>query len=134
MYMQSAAPYMKSTDAQLARWGLTPALFKTAEQDHYARQMQLFGRATAPIYNVYIRGTNHVTFSDLYLTIGVPDWSLMDIRRAHRIINEYTVAFFDRYLKGLPGPLVDGQSPAPYGDVTVASRNVNQTIARHPAL
>ena len=129
MYMQSAAPYMKSTDAQLARWGLTPALFKTAEQDHYARQMQLFGRANAPIYNVYIRGTNHVTFSDLYLIIGVPDWSLMDIRRAHGIINDYTLAFFDRYLKGLSGPLVDGQSPSPYGDVTVASRNVNQMVA-----
>ena len=66
MYMQSAAPYIKSSDAQLARWGLNAGLFKRAEQDHYARQMQLFGRVSAPIYNVYIRRTNHVTFSDLY--------------------------------------------------------------------
>lgn len=129
MYMQSAAPYMKSSDAQLARWGLTAALFKTAEQDHYARQMQLFGRASAPIYNVYIRRTNHVTFSDLYLIIGVPDSSLMDIRRAHTIINDYTVAFFDQYLNGVPGRLVDGQTPSPYEDVTVASRNVERRIA-----
>jgi pimeloyl-ACP methyl ester carboxylesterase len=48
MYMQSAAPYMKNSDAQLARWGLNAGLFKTAEQDHYARQMQLFGRVNAP--------------------------------------------------------------------------------------
>jgi predicted dienelactone hydrolase len=129
MYMQSAAPYIKSSDAQLARWGLTAALFKTAEQDHYARQMQLFGRANAPIYNVYIRRTNHVTFSDLYLIIGVPDSSLMDIRRAHTIINNYTVAFFDQYLNGVPGRLVDGQTPSPYDDVTVASRNVDRRIA-----
>jgi hypothetical protein len=124
MYMQSAAPYIKSSDAQLARWGLTAALFKTAEQDHYARQMQLFGRANAPIYNVYIRRTNHVTCSDLYLIIGVPDSSLMDIRRAHRIINDYTVAFFERYLNGEASLLVDGHTPGPYQEVTVASRNV----------
>ena len=129
MYMQSAAPYIKSTDAQLARWGLNAGLFKTAEQDHYARQMQLFGRVSAPIYNVYIRRTNHVTFSDLYLIVGVPDWTLMDIRQAHTIINDYTLAFFDRYLNGVAGPLVDGQSPSPYVDVTVASRNVDRRIA-----
>jgi len=127
--MQSAMPYIKSTDAQLARWGLNAGLFKTAEQDHYARQMQLFGRVSAPIYNVYIRRTTHVTFSDLYLIIGVPDWTLMDIRQAHTIINDYTLAFFDRYLNGLSGPLVDGQSPSPYADVTGASRNVDQRIA-----
>ena len=129
MYMQSAAPYIKSSDAQLARWGLNAGLFKRAEQDHYARQMQLFGRVSAPIYNVYIRRTNHVTFSDLYLIVGVPDWTLMDIRQAHAIINDYTLAFFDRYLNGVAGPLVDGQTPSRYADVTVASRNVDQRIA-----
>jgi hypothetical protein len=37
--------------------------------------MQLFASANGPIYNVYI---------------------LMDIRRAHKIINDYSIAFFDR--------------------------------------
>lgn len=124
MYMQSAAPYIKSSDDQLARWGLTKAQFRTAEQDHYARQMQLFGRARHAIYNVYIRRTNHVTFSDLDLIIRLPDSQLMDIRRAHRIINDYTIAFFERYLNGAPAALVDGRTPSPYEEVTVASRNV----------
>jgi len=124
MYMQSAAPYIASTDAQLARWGLTAAQFKIAEQDHYARQMRLFSSANGPIYNVFIRRTNHVTFSDLYLIIGFPDPELMNIRRAHRIINDYTVAFFERYLNGEPNLLVDGHTPGPYQEVTVASRNV----------
>ena len=123
MYMQSAAPYMKSSDAQLARWGLTAALFKTAEQDHYARQMQLFSRANAPIYNVYIRRTNHVTFSDLYLIIGVPDPALMDIRRAHTIINDYTVAFFDQVLERRAGAL--GRRPD-----AVAVRGGNRGVAQ----
>ena len=30
--------------------------------------------------------------------------------RAHRIINSYSVAFFDRYLRGQPAPLLDGPS------------------------
>jgi predicted dienelactone hydrolase len=124
MYMQSAAPYIPSTDAQLARWGLTAAQFKIAEQDHYARQMRLFGSVDSPIYNVYIRRTNHVTFSDLYLIIGFPDSERMNIRRAHRIINDYTVAFFERYLNGDVNLLVDGHTPGPYQEVTVASRNV----------
>jgi predicted dienelactone hydrolase len=124
MYMQSAAPYMKSTDAQLARWKLTGAQFRSAEQDHYSRQMQLFGRATRPIYNVYIRRTNHVTFSDLDLIIRLPDSELMNIRRAHQIINAYSIAFFDRYLMDDAVPLVDGHTPSPYDEVTVASRNV----------
>jgi hypothetical protein len=127
MYMQSAAPYIKSTDAQLARWGLTNATFRSAEQDHYARQMQLFGRTMSPIYNVYIRRTNHLTFSDLDLIIRLPDSDLMDIRRAHTIINAYTVAFFDRYLNRVSTSLVDGHTPSPFEEVTVASRNVGSS-------
>ena len=124
MYMQSAAPYIHSSDAQLARWGLTNAAFRRADQDHYSRQMQLIGRADSPIYNVYIRRTNHVTFSDLGLIVRLPDSNLMDIRLAHEIINAYTVAFFNRYLNGAPSALVDGATPSPYEDVTVTARNI----------
>jgi predicted dienelactone hydrolase len=49
MYMQSASPYIKSTPEQLAKWGITPPQFKTAEQDHYARQMRLFASTRGPI-------------------------------------------------------------------------------------
>jgi predicted dienelactone hydrolase len=124
MYMQSAMPYIKSTPEQLAKWGITPPGFKTAEQDHYTRQMRLFASAGGPVYNVFIRGTDHISFSDLYLIVRVPDRSRIDVRRAHRIINDYTVAFFDRYLNGTRTPLVDGWSPAPDDNVTVAARNV----------
>jgi predicted dienelactone hydrolase len=129
MYMQSARPYIASSDAQLAKWGLTSASFKAAEQDHYARLMRLFARSSGPIYNVYIRGTNHVTFSDLYRIIALPDPQLIDVRRAHRIVNEYTVAFFDRYLNDVPALLVDGRTPAPFDEVVVSSRNVVDRVA-----
>jgi predicted dienelactone hydrolase len=128
MYMQSAAPYIKSSDAQLARWGLDTARFKAAEQDHYARQMQLFGTVQAPIYHVYVRGTDHVTFSDLYRIIAVPSLDRIDVRRAHRIIAEYTIAFLDRFLDGRRTPLVDDATPSPYWEVTVARRNVEKPL------
>jgi hypothetical protein len=86
--------------------------------------MRLFGAARGPIYNVYIRRTNHLTFSDLNLIIRIPDSAVMDIRRAHTIINVYTVAFFNRYLNGTSSFLVDGHTPSPYEEVTVASRNI----------
>jgi len=124
MYMQSAAPYIKSSDAQLARWGLNATAFRMAEQDHYARQMRLIGSATSPIYNVYVRHTSHVTFSDLNLIVRVPDFDLINIRRAHCIINDYTVAFFERYLNGRTEPLVDESTPSSYEEVTVTRRNV----------
>jgi predicted dienelactone hydrolase len=124
MYMQSASPYIPSTDAQLAKWGLTAKAFREAEQDHYSRQMRLFASAQGPYYNVFIRRTDHVTFSDLYLVINLPSLTRMNIRQAHRIVNDYAIAFFDRYLNGVQTPLVDGSTPSPYPDVTVVSRNV----------
>ena len=124
MYMQSATPYIPVPDSQLAKWGLTAGRFKVAEQDHYTRLMRLVGTTAAPIHNIYIRGTNHVTFSDLFLIIRMPDAQLMNIRRAHRIVNDYTVAFFERYLNGSSERLVDGMSPPPYPEVTAVSRNL----------
>jgi len=87
--------------------------FRTAEQDHYARLMKLFAAANGPYYNVFIRRTDHVTFSDFYLLIDFPSSTRMDIRLAHRIINDYTIAFFDRYLNGILSPLVDRTTPSP---------------------
>jgi predicted dienelactone hydrolase len=124
MYMQSAAPYIHATDAQLSRWNLTGTRFRVAEQDHYARQMRLFSHALGPMYTVYIRRTDHVTFSDLYLVVRLPSLERMRVRRAHRIINDYTLAFFERYLNGESDRLVDGMTPSPYEEVTVASRNI----------
>ena len=120
----SATPYIAVSDSQLAKWGLTAGRFKVAEQDHYTRLMRLVGTTSAPIHNVYIKGTNHVTFSDLFLIIRIPDAQLMNVRRAHRIINDYTIAFFERYLNGSSARLVDGMSPSPYPEVTTVSRNV----------
>jgi hypothetical protein len=41
----------------------------------------------------------------------------LDPRRAHEIINAYTLAFFDKYLKGQDSELLK-TSPSPYSEVT----------------
>jgi hypothetical protein len=43
------------------------------------------------------------------------------VDRAHRIINAYTVAFFNRHLKGRPAPLLDGPATQ-YPEVRIETR------------
>jgi predicted dienelactone hydrolase len=67
-------------------------------------------RTQADWYTVTIARTGHGHFSDL--TLFFPrDTSQMEPRRAHQIINAYTLAFFDTYLRGKPSPLLAGPSP-----------------------
>ena len=71
-----------------------------------ANDAKLKAASTGDWYDVVIAGTNHGSFSDLTLMIpgASPD---IAPARAHRIINRLTLAFFDRYLKGLPAPVLD---------------------------
>jgi dienelactone hydrolase len=65
-----------------------------------------------PVYEVVIHGTFHSTFSDLiYLHAVKADdaWRErhrydLEPARALRIANDYLLAFFDRYVKGIDGP------------------------------
>ncbi|MEZ4585611.1 MAG: hypothetical protein R2909_04320 [Gemmatimonadales bacterium] len=76
--------------------------------------------STADWYEVTIAGTDHGNFSDLGLFFNQPE-GRMDPRLAHRIINRYTLQFFDRYLRGAPAGLLDGSEPPP-ADVTQTTR------------
>ena len=59
-------------------------------------------------YDLTIGNTRHSSFSDLPL-LAHPD-SALAARRGHEIIVAYTLAFFDRYLKGQLSPLLDSAS------------------------
>jgi len=68
------------------------------------------------VYDVSIARTGHGHFSDL--TLFFPrDTSQLAPERAHTIITDYTLAFFDRYLKGKESPLLAGAS-ASHPEVT----------------
>ncbi len=60
-------------------------------------------------YELRIARTDHGSFSDLPLFVQrSPD--RLPARRAHDIINAYTLAFFDQYLKGRNSRLLQGPS------------------------
>ncbi|MGE5099871.1 MAG: hypothetical protein ACM3SX_07785, partial [Deltaproteobacteria bacterium] len=69
-------------------------------------------RATADWYDVTIARTNHGHFSDLPLFLAqFKDTTLLAGRRGHEIISAYTLAFFDRYLRGKASSLLAAPSP-----------------------
>ncbi|WP_313731664.1 alpha/beta hydrolase family protein [Cohnella nanjingensis] len=50
--------------------------------------------------SILIPGSKHASYSDLALFSPLLGLGSADPRRDHRIVNEFSVAFFDRYLKG----------------------------------
>ncbi len=80
-------------------------------------------------YLVLIPGIFHAQFTDSPLLS--PFASLLglsgpfDAQRAHCIINAYTLALFDRHVRGEPAALLDGPSDQ-YSEVLFESRRVSQ--------
>jgi predicted dienelactone hydrolase len=74
-------------------------------------------RSRADWFAVTIAGTDHGDFSDLALFYPRQEGDT-DPRRAHEIINSYTLAFFDHYLRGRPAGLLE-QPSSPFAEATV---------------
>ncbi len=78
---------------------------------------QLFRLLNQDVYKVIVQGADHLAFCDIALikeacllsplmhNLGVGE---IDGFRATEIVRAYLVAFFDKYLKGLPSVLLDG--------------------------
>jgi predicted dienelactone hydrolase len=66
-------------------------------------------------YNVWVIETTHENFTDFNLVSPIFQELEMlgkiDSRQMERIMNAYTLAFFDQALKGVPSPLLQGDSP-----------------------
>jgi predicted dienelactone hydrolase len=67
-------------------------------------------RSTGDWYSATIANTTHGDFSDLSLFYPRPKGHI-PAERAHDIIDRYTLAFFDRYLKGKESPLLEKPDP-----------------------
>ena len=92
---------------------------------HQGTMRALFEGVRGGGYWVQVHGTYHLNLTDAPLLLGVPLRALgllgpIDVGEAHDIVKAYTVAFFDRHLKGLPAPLLD--RPSPYPEVAFESR------------
>lgn len=53
----------------------------------------------------------------------------IDAQRAHRTINAYSLAFFDKELKGQPAPLLDGPAKQ-YPEVVFETRRPGSTVQK----
>jgi len=75
---------------------------------------KLYSNLDSDAFNLEIEGTRHYDFSDLPLLSPLSPWfglkGPIDGQRVLRIINEYTVAYFDEYLMGVESPLLEGPS------------------------
>lgn len=92
---------------------------------HQTSMRAAFASLPGDGYFVQVPGTFHINFCDLALlsplasTVGLA--GPLDARRAHRIINAYSLAFFDRHVKGLPALLLDGPADQ-YPEVRLETR------------
>jgi dienelactone hydrolase len=82
-------------------------------------------------YQVVIAGTDHGDFSDLVLFYQ-RDETMLDPRRAHEVINGYTLAYFDKYLRGRESAMLTPGAKA-YPEATfrawIRSRPDSGTVA-----
>lgn len=83
-------------------------------------------------YVLTIEGTKHMNFSDrsLYSPLrSLTDSGRIDPALAHRIINAYTLAFFDHALRGKAEPLLN-QARSPYAVARFVRWGITSTTAR----
>ncbi len=71
-------------------------------------------------YILTFSGTTHGHFNDLGL-IMPQDNKLLDTKLCHKILNEYTLAFFDKYLKGIDSGLLN-KFPGKYKDAKFSKK------------
>lgn len=73
------------------------------------------------LYSVHVIGSTHLNFTDLSLALpglkrlsvqGMSVFGPIQADDMEHIMNAYTLAFFEKYLRGKPEPLLDGPPPA----------------------
>ena len=94
---------------------------------HQTTMRAVFEAPGGDSYLVLLPGMFHTDMTDVPYVVPPPLGAAigtsgpMDWHRTHGIINAYTLAFFDRYLKGAAAPLLDGPSPQ-FPEVAFESR------------
>ncbi len=85
---------------------------------------KVYNNSTNDIYKIIIKNSDNLDFTDL--PIFSPLFSSnKNAKRIHKIINSYTVAFFNQYLKNIKDPLLYRPSDA-YPEVIFNKKNFIQ--------
>jgi predicted dienelactone hydrolase len=97
-----------------------PFLYFSSESSKEDRKINaaVYENSLADFYSVHVNGTAHENFSDLSLIMPIlKNTSLLgsiDAQEMEKIMNSYTLAFFQKYLEGKLVPLLEG--PPPVGE------------------
>jgi predicted dienelactone hydrolase len=67
-----------------------------------------FAQSHPPKYFVKLRGGNHFTWTNAACAGTSTIANCLQSRTEPRLINDYAIAFFDQFLKGIPQPLLAG--------------------------
>lgn len=83
-----------------------------AKATAYLPNINAFDHVTDAAYSLCIKDSGHLNFTDLprispFLS-GLLGVGTIDSLKCIKIVNEYTMAFFDKHLKGQPSSLLDG--------------------------
>jgi predicted dienelactone hydrolase len=93
--------------------------------EHQGSMRAVFESLPSDGYLVLVPGMFHFNFTDVPLWLpsvsGQGPFGPIDAQRGHSIVNAYSLAFFDRHLKGEPETLLDGPA-AHFPEVLFESR------------
>lgn len=85
----------------------------------------VYDRVRNNAYEIMVKGSAHLNFTDFYLISPLLKWAgavgSIDGERMQQIVNAYTLAFFNKHLKGENAPLLNAPSPD-YPEVRFRSR------------
>jgi predicted dienelactone hydrolase len=119
MWITRDADTMRLERRQAGGWS------EEAIEEHLTTMRAVFESLPGDGYFVQVPGIFHLDMQDVpYLS---PMASMLGLsgpigrESAHSILNAYSLAFFDRHLKGQPAPLLDGPSDN-YPEVLIESR------------
>ncbi|MGE0439342.1 MAG: alpha/beta hydrolase family protein [Gemmatimonadales bacterium] len=87
-----------------------------------AADSQTRARSAGPWYEIVVAGTEHLDFSDLALFYPRKP-ERIEPHRGHELIRNYTLQFFDHYLRGRPAPLLAPGAPPP-AELTIRTARV----------
>jgi len=117
------------TDSVIAEPKDTPFMMMDSEvwsgEENTVEQAKLWESLEGPAYRLMIEGTRHNDFT--VVTMMTPAAPYMGLKgplpgpRVSRIVNDYMLAFFDEYLRGEDGDILNGS--APYEEVEMEVKN-----------
>ncbi|WP_028611279.1 alpha/beta hydrolase family protein [Paenibacillus harenae] len=106
-------------DSQLEEMNMTREQFDRLSVELPMRMKQALGSGA---YELTLQRTRHMSFSDYYFwSPALPIMEKMPLspRRAHKVVNAYTVAFFQKHLQGLDTPLLDAEQSTDYPEAAL---------------